>query len=61
MNRGKIGIWWCNWDFGSRRFKTAGVGDRGTVREIPRQRAGWFGREGGLSSGDDSGGVTRES
>ncbi len=30
------------------------------VRGILRQRAGWFGREGGLSSGDDSGGVSRE-
>ncbi|WP_173018001.1 hypothetical protein [Lactonifactor sp. BIOML-A7] len=31
------------------------------VRGILRRRAGWFGREGGLSSGDDSAGVSRES
>ncbi|BFL46206.1 hypothetical protein [Lactonifactor longoviformis] len=41
-------------DIGSGAFKTAGVGGRGTVKGILRQRAVWFGQEEGLGSGDTS-------
>ena len=42
-------------DFLSLRLPSRKVwGGRGTVRQIPRQRAGWFGQEEGLSSGDTS-------
>ena len=50
----KLSRWFGNLDIGSEAYKTAGVGGRGTVRQIPRQRSVWFGREGGLSSGDTS-------